>query len=74
MSKELKQFREESFKKFAKKVNNMTEDELENHLFDQSPENAYGDESLEEKRKLVLELEYNYIQQASKEDLLTLYK
>lgn len=67
MGKELlKQLRKESFDKFINKVNKMSEDELDTHLFDQSPENAYGDESLKEKRSLVLELEFNYIQQASK--------
>ena len=74
MSKELIKIRNKTFETFKNKVNSFNEKQCDEFLIDNAPENALGDESLQEKKDFILDLECNYISQAKKEDLLSVYK
>lgn len=66
--------RNKTFETFKNKVDGFTEKQVDEFLFDNYPENALGDNSLEEKKKFILDVEYNYIMQASENDLKTIYR
>lgn len=73
---EIQELRDKVFSWFQTKVNNEPTIKTNQRLIaiDKQYERQLDTMSLESKRDLILDCEYNYIQQASMNDLTTLYK